>query len=101
MGWLKDFMVRTKDSAFVHILDPGGIFREDGFLGWDLFGLDTTSEDAIAAAEAQDKQMKIDAAAKFNASVDNVKSTAKAIIIGAIVLFVLIYSVKKGWITYK
>ncbi len=26
------------------ILDPGGIFHEEGFLGWDLFGLDNSSE---------------------------------------------------------
>jgi hypothetical protein len=84
---MTNWFTKTKDSWFVHVLDPGGIFREDGFLGWDLLDLDQTSEneeEAIKeAAQAAAKYAKIQQDESLQRLSDNL---TKVLVFMAIIL---------------
>ena len=89
----------SKDSWLVKITDPGGILREDGFLGWNIFGFDHTSEDAAADAANAAMAKQAAADAQLDKSLKTIKHSSAVILTISIIIFVVIYGLKKGYIS--
>ena len=70
-------------------LDPGGFFHEGGLLGWDIFKVDTTSEDLIKKKKSVLKAQLVERDAKVSDAINQTGTILMYMaVVGVIVYFV-------------